>query len=249
LVALDSDEGRKLLGESTANRDFYALVGTFEQQRSNPFCAAASGVAVLNALPIRAPEIAGMAPFRAFTQENVFDQKALDAIGRGGATMDELAAYLRSAGAEAREVHASASSVDAFREEAIKALASGTGFVLIDFLRTELGQDVGAHWSPLAAYHPASDRFLVLDVNRVRYPPWWAKAADLFRAMNTNDPDAGASRGWLVVTAAPTAQPREPIPPIAHRLARFAAFAALGVFLLGALAGALLTRWRLRARS
>ena len=33
LVALDSDEGRKLLTESAANRDFFALVGTFGPPR------------------------------------------------------------------------------------------------------------------------------------------------------------------------------------------------------------------------
>jgi len=107
LIALDSDQGRKLLAESTANRDFFALVGTFEQQRSAALCGAASGVAVLNALPLRAPELASMAPFRAFTQENVFEKAALDAVARGGATVEQLAAYLRSAGADARAVHAS----------------------------------------------------------------------------------------------------------------------------------------------
>src|SRR5512138_3802125 len=85
LVALDSDEGRKLFAESTANRDFFALVQTFEQQRSGPLCAAASSVAVLNALPLKAPEIPQLAPFRAFTQENVFEKPALEAVARGGA--------------------------------------------------------------------------------------------------------------------------------------------------------------------
>jgi len=89
----------------------------------------------------------------------------------------------------------------------------------------------------------------VLDVNRIRYPPYWAKAEDLFRAMNTNDPDAGASRGYLVVTARAGAPERVPIPPIAHRIFRYLAAAALGLFALGAVAGGLFVRWRARRRS
>ncbi len=246
LIALDSNEGRKLFAESTANRDFFALVQTFEQQRSGPLCAAASSVAILNAMPLKAPEIPQLAPFRAFTQENVFEKAALDAIARGGATMEQLASYLRSVGADARVVHASATSLDAFRAEAAKNMASADDYILIDFLRAELGQDFGAHWSPLAAYHAGSDRFLVLDVNRMRYPPYWAKAEDLFRSMNTNDPDAGASRGWLVVTPHPGAPGRVEIPTVTHKLFRLVAAAAFGIFALGAVAGGLFARWRIR---
>ncbi|MGZ6144021.1 MAG: phytochelatin synthase family protein [Myxococcales bacterium] len=245
LVALDSDEGRKLLTESTASRDFFALVGTFQQQKSGSLCGVASSAMVLNAMPLRAPEVPEMAGFRAFTQENVFDKAALESVARGGATMEQLAAYLRSAGADARIVHASESTLEAFRAEAARNLANPDDFLLVDFLRSELGQDFGAHWSPLAAYHAASDRFLVLDVNRVRYPPYWARAADLFKAMNTRDPDAGASRGWLVVSPHPGAPGRVEVPPIGHKLFRILALAALGLFALGAVAGGLFARWRL----
>jgi hypothetical protein len=260
LIALDSEQGRKLLVESTANRAFFALVGTFEQQRSGPLCGAAASVAVLNALPLRAPEIPQLSPSRAFTQDNVFEKPALDAVARGGATLEQLASYLRSAGADARAVHASDTTLTAFRAEAAKSLTTAGDYVLIDFLRSELGQDFGAHWSPLAAWHAGSDRFLVLDVNRIRYPPYWAKAEDVFRAMNTHDPDAGASRGYLVVTAQAGAPGRVPIPTVTHKIFRFVAGAALGVFVLAAppkaelrlrfcicaVAGGLLVRWRMR---
>ncbi|HUJ28050.1 MAG TPA: phytochelatin synthase family protein, partial [Myxococcales bacterium] len=57
LIALDSDEGRKLLVESAASRDFYSLVGTFQQQESQPLCGVASSATVLNAMPLQAPEV------------------------------------------------------------------------------------------------------------------------------------------------------------------------------------------------
>jgi hypothetical protein len=249
LIALDSDQGRKLLTESSANRDFFALVGTFQQQQSQPLCAAASSVTVLNAMPLRAPEVPAMAPFRAFTQDNVFEPQALQAVARGGATVEQLASYLRAAGVDVRAVHADQTTLEAFRDEAVRNLSTADDYVLVDFLRTELGQDFGAHWSPLAAYHAGSDRFLVLDVNRIRYPPYWAKAEDLFRAMKTWDPDAGAMRGYLLVSPHPGAPARVAIPPIRHRLLQFAAIAAAVVFFVGALAGGLFARWRFTRRA
>ena len=44
LVALDSEEGRKLLVESKANRDFFALSSQFVTQQSTSFCGVASAV-------------------------------------------------------------------------------------------------------------------------------------------------------------------------------------------------------------
>jgi hypothetical protein len=224
-------------------------VGTFQQQESQPLCAAASSATVLNAMPLRAPEVPQMAPFRAFTQSNVFEPPALQAVAKAGATVEQLASYLRAAGVDVRAVRASDTTLEAFRAEAAKNLATADDYLLVDFLRTELGQDFGAHWSPLGAYHAGSDRFLVLDVNRIRYPPYWAKAEDLFRAMKTYDPDAGASRGYLLVSPHAGAPARVAIPTITHKIFRFVAIAAALIFAVGALAGGLLMRWRLNRRA
>ena len=59
--------------------------------------------------------------------------------------------------------------------------------VLVDDLRAAIGQEKGGHISPVAAYDADTDRFLILDVSRYKYPPIWVEAADLFAAMNTTD--------------------------------------------------------------
>jgi len=251
LIPLDSDEGRKLLVESNANRDYFSLSSQFLTQRSTSYCGVASGVMVLNALPLAAPEAPEWAPFRAFTQDNIFNEEARkavtpEAVSRGGLTIAQLAQLLRANHADVEETFADASTLAHFRDQVSRVQASGDDFVLVDFLRGELGQDTGAHWSPIAAYHAASDRFLVLDVARFRYPPYWAKAEDLFRAMNTRDPDSGKSRGWLVVTPSRGAPPRVAVGSMGHRLAYLATFAVSAIFLLGAAVGALLMRWRMR---
>src|SRR3954469_23801215 len=124
LVPLDSDEGRKLLVESTANRDFFALSSQFVTQRSTSFCGVATAVMALNAMPIEAPEAKEWAPFRAYTQDNVFNDSLktvlpAEKVSRGGLTIDELSTLLRQNHADALAVYASESSLEKFREQAV----------------------------------------------------------------------------------------------------------------------------------
>ncbi|HEY9782333.1 MAG TPA: phytochelatin synthase family protein [Leptolyngbyaceae cyanobacterium] len=45
-----------------------------------------------------------------------------------------------------------------------------------------------------------SDRFLILDVSRYKYPPIWVKAVDLWQGMNTKDPVSQKTRGFVLVS-------------------------------------------------
>ena len=56
----------------------------------------------------------------------------------------------------------------------------------------------GGHFSPLAAYHAPSDRFLVLDC-WPRTEPCWHRADCLWAALTGTDTESGLSRGWVVV--------------------------------------------------
>ena len=72
--------------------------------------------------------------------------------------------------------------------------------VVVNYLRKALGQVGGGHISPLAAYDPQNDSFLVLDVARYKYPPVWVTADRLFAAMDTQDADnQNKSRGYVLV--------------------------------------------------
>ena len=75
--------------------------------------------------------------------------------------------------------------------------------MIVNYLRKAIGQERGGHISPLAAYDAKSDRFLILDVARYKYPPVWVTASDLFAAMNTTDPaNNNKTRGYVLVTKA-----------------------------------------------
>jgi Phytochelatin synthase len=67
-------------------------------------------------------------------------------------------------------------------------------------LRKTIGQERGGHISPIAAYNQRTDRFLILDVSRYKYPPVWVKAIDLWQAIKTTDSDSGKTRGFVLVT-------------------------------------------------
>jgi len=61
-----------------------------------------------------------------------------------------------------------------------------------------------------AAYHEASDSFLILDVAAYKYPPVWVPAQALWEAMQAVDSTSGRSRGFVVVrqgAAGKAAQP------------------------------------------
>ncbi len=79
-------------------------------------------------------------------------------------------------------------------------LKQSENFIIINYLRRAMGQKRGGHISPIAAYNKETDRFLILDVSRYKYPPVWVKTADLWKAMNTVDPVSGKTRGFVLVS-------------------------------------------------
>jgi hypothetical protein len=113
-------------------------------------------------------------------------------------TLDQLAAVLRVHGLEVEVHHAGETTVDRFRSLARDAVAKGDRYVVVNYWRAALGQIGPGHFSPIAAFHEKSDRFLVLDVARYKYAPWWAEAPALWKAMDSEDPAAGETRGFLV---------------------------------------------------
>lgn len=70
--------------------------------------------------------------------------------------------------------------------------------ILALYYRKTVKQAGEGHWSPLAAYDPESDSFLVLDVARYKYPPKWVDATAFIEAMQTSDNDH--SRGFILLT-------------------------------------------------
>jgi hypothetical protein len=249
LVALDSAEGQRLLLESDAHADFFALSEQLVTQDDPGYCGIASAVTVLNALQVPAP-VAPAWGAHVFTQDDFFNDKAKTILQpgfKGGVTLQQLADMIQCHPATASVLYASDTTLDAFRSVAAENLASAGDFLIVNYNRADVGQEYMGHISPLGAYDAKADKILVMDVARYKYPPVWVDTPALFAAMSTSDFVSGKSRGFLSVAAAPSAPgpsgakaPRSPLRILAGILAV--------AFLLGGALGAFVQTFRLKRR-
>ena len=206
LIASASPDGEALLIGADAREAYFTLVSNYVTQKTQSFCGVASMVMVFNALQLPAPEVPEYTPYRTFTQDNIFNDRTeailpQATILKQGITLDQMGGLLAVQPVDVTVRHASDSSLDAFRSEAAGYLAQPGHYVLINYFRNALGQQKGGHFSPLAAYDKETDRFLILDVARYKYPPVWVKADELFAAMNTKDSDNDdKSRGYVLIS-------------------------------------------------
>ena len=209
LIDLRSNRGERLLKESDASEAFVPLSVNFITQENQAFCGVASIVMVLNAMQLPAPAVPEYDPYRTFTQDNFLNEKTeailpRETIEHGGMTLDQLGALLTTQPVAAEVHHAADTTLDTFRNAARDYLGTEGRFVIVNYLRKAIGQEKGGHISPLAAYDAETDRFLILDVSRYKYPPVWVTAAELFGAMNTPDSDnENKTRGFVLVTKSP----------------------------------------------
>jgi Phytochelatin synthase len=201
LIDLRSDQGEQLLHDSDALVNFIT-------QKAQTFCGVASSVMVLNALQLPAPAVPEYDPYHTFTQDNFLTDKTeailpREVLVKQGMTLDQLGGLLATQPVAVEVHHAADTTVDAFRSTARDYLGSEGRFVIINYLRKAIGQEKGGHISPLAAYDAETDRFLILDVSRYKYPPIWVTAPALFDAMNTTDSDnQNRTRGYVLVRRA-----------------------------------------------
>lgn len=205
LIGAATDGGQALLVEADAREAYFALADSFVTQKTQTYCGVASMVMVFNAMQIPAPAAPEYDPYRMFTQDNLLDARTeailpQATILKQGITLDQIGQLLAVQPVAVAVHHAADSDLASFRAQAQEYLATPGHFVVINYLRKAIGQETGGHFSPLAAYDRETDRFLILDVARYKYPPVWVKAEELFAAMNTQDSDnANKTRGYVLV--------------------------------------------------
>ena len=207
LIGLNSDQGEHLLLDSEARQSYWPLSLQFLTQENQAFCGVATIVMVLNALGVPAPTTPEYTPYTTFTQDNVLDERTEKVLPRAvlakqGMTLDQIGQLLEVHAVHAVVHHAADGSREEFRHLASQYVGEPGHFIIVNYLRRAIGQQTGGHISPLAAYDADTDRFLILDVARYKYPPVWVKADELFAAMSTLDADNGnRSRGYVLIDA------------------------------------------------
>lgn len=205
LINLNSAEGETLLIESKSRQDYLPLSIHFETQENMAYCGVASMVMVLNTFSIPAPVAPEFGTYHTFTQNNIWNDKtekilSSKIIARQGMTLEQLGQLLETYPVKAQVYYADNVSLEEFRKLAIANLQEPNNFVLVNYLRKSINQESGGHISPLAAYNEQTDRFLILDVSRYKYPPIWVKAEELWQAMKTIDSASSKTRGFVLIS-------------------------------------------------
>lgn len=205
LFALSHPIGQQRLLQSDYRQAYWPLATYFETQRNQAYCSVATSVIALNALGLPRPATALYPDFPFFTQQDFFsgvDKRIADPeiVAREGMTLDQLSAVLTHYPVAVEKVSADALDAGQLRELLKKHLREPDRFVLFNFNRSFIGEIGSGHWSPLAAYHEASDTVLLMDVARYKYPPVWVPLADLLRGAQDHDSLSGKARGLLVIS-------------------------------------------------
>ena len=211
VVALASTEGQQLLQSCTADdrAPFDALWRAFARQVGRTMCGPASLAMVLRSYPS-----AMVSADDGWEEGDVLGTVGAEMAAkmrRCGMTLPEMAevatGIVEGVAAHPHHLHhqpctaggddASAGSDDTLLAPLLAALRAPGSRVLLNYHMTTAGQPpFGGHFSPLAAYHASSRRFLVLDV----WPdtePCWLEAGRLCAAMRAVDNESGKPRGWV----------------------------------------------------
>ncbi len=205
LVYFDQPESAALFERAGIKDDYWTLARFFVSEKYLTYCGIATSVAVLNSLDVASPISPLIYPYQVFTEENIFTKEVLDvkpvsAVEQVGLTLEELAKLLEAHGVRVDFTFGPDATVDAFRDAARAALDADNQRLIVNYSRQAVGQKGDGHISPVAAYDEESDRFLVLDVARYKYPPAWITAAELHKALQAEDSASHKPRGFLVVT-------------------------------------------------
>jgi len=220
VVPLDSKVGRDR-DKTAIGVDKWKLENHFEAQDNKVFCALACAAIILNALRLGTK----FDPIlKRYTQKLLSEsgEKSLMSI-LGKPTKNSKGEMATDYGLQLRQLHELFKKLglhsvikvvshdlkaDRIKKELIKVLATKNKYLVVNYSRSVVGQaryvekdgkkEAGwGHMSPVAAYDPGSDSYLVLDVNTVKAPWSWIDGDTLIDAMNTHDYEE--NRGYLIV--------------------------------------------------
>ena len=147
-----------------------------------------------------------------FTQDNVFTKGAKTRAQVMGEPMTVNGKQIRDFGVQLRQLDelfkANAlrtrlvivddrKSEKEIRADLVENLKRRGDYVVVNYRREAAGQQGGGHISPLAAYDPESDSFLILDVNPASAGWVWMPTTTLVKGMRTFD--KVENRGYIHV--------------------------------------------------
>ncbi|MEM6498368.1 MAG: phytochelatin synthase family protein [Pseudomonadota bacterium] len=199
-VALDSEQGRRMLMESEGIAACLRLLEHFVTQDMPTYCGPASAAMALNAMGLKRPSLPTHPGYQLFTQASLFNsdfepRPHRPSIEKRGASLAEFVSWFEPWGVHAEARYGNTLSLDALREVLHNGLHEEGAALVANYYRPCIGQQGYGHFSPIGAFHRETDSFLLLDVARYRYPPVWVSLKPLHRALCEADTESGKARG------------------------------------------------------
>lgn len=118
--------------------------------------------------------------------------KPLDQVQKSGINFEQFVCLARCNRLVVDKNHADTdedSDVDKFRSSVLKSVTSDDKVLIVSYDRSIFKQTGTGHFSPIGGYHSKTDKVLILDVARFKYPPHWVDLKLTWRAMRTCDPE------------------------------------------------------------
>jgi hypothetical protein len=205
LLYITEPEGEAVMASAELRGPYFKLASYLETEQVLTFCGPATIASVLNSLNIERPRPVQYYPWEIWTQAGVFTPanqavKSYGMVEHEGLILEELAAFFRNLGTKAEYARADTFDVTQLRESIKVALADPDKRFVANYSRKPIGQMGDGHISPVAAYDSKTDRVLILDVAKYKYPPVWITVTGLYVGMQSIDSGSGKPRGFVVVS-------------------------------------------------
>ncbi|PAV62021.1 hypothetical protein WR25_00588 [Diploscapter pachys] len=186
-IDFSSEAGKKMFTESLLEGNaniYFKLAAHFRTQDEPAYCGLSTLVMVLNSLEVD-PGRVWKSPWRYYHESMLDCCVPLENVKKTGINLPQFGCLATCN--RLQTVIYTANDTDfflnRFRENLIKSVRSDTDVVVASYDRAQLDQTGSGHFSPLAAYHSATDSVLIMDVARFKYPPHWVTLKQLRKSM------------------------------------------------------------------
>lgn len=200
-VDFSSKEGKKLFSEALTKgqmESYFRLAGQYHAQSEPAFCGIAVLCMVLNSLSID-PQRIWKSPWRWYSEEMMVCCVPIDEVKKQGISFEVFTQMASCKGAHVEALRPETRTEAQFRADIQRATSRDTEFIVASYDRKAIGQTGTGHFCPIAGYHEDTDRVLLLDVARFKYPPHWVSIPLLYSAMLPIDATTGKSRGYFKI--------------------------------------------------
>lgn len=214
-----SKEGRQFFTEALTAGDmniYFKLAAQFLTQEEPAFCGLTTLVMTLNALEVD-PGRVWKGPWRWYHESMLDCCKSLEQIKQTGINFEQFTCLARCNRLITEKTYAPStessspavyrSALEKFRKTVIDCCQSENKVAIVSYDRRVVQQTGIGHFSPIAAYHRATDKVLIMDVARFKYPPHWIDLKSIFEAMRTLDDETGKPRGYAVLSLETNSKP------------------------------------------